>query len=134
LSLDFRRRNEHHRQGKTRGVIVQFGGQTPLNLPASSTTPGRRLSAPAWSRSNARATGASFSRWSTSWGSTSRKTAWPNRRRKACQIAASIGLSCAHAPSFVLGGRAMHIVHDEEELLSFIEEAQSVGETGRAHR
>ena len=31
-------------------------------------------------------------------------------------------------PSFVLGGRAMHIVYDEEELLSFIEEAQAVGE------
>jgi len=49
-------------------------------------------------------------------------------KEEACQIAASIGYPVLMRPSFVLGGRAMHIVHDEEELLSFIEEAQSVGE------
>ncbi|HEX7510195.1 MAG TPA: ATP-grasp domain-containing protein, partial [Chitinivibrionales bacterium] len=49
-------------------------------------------------------------------------------KEEACAIAESIGYPVLMRPSFVLGGRAMHIVYDQEELLSFIEEAQTVGE------
>ncbi len=45
---------------KPAGLIVQFGGQTPLNLARRWPTPGRRSSAPAWTASRRRRTVSSF--------------------------------------------------------------------------
>ncbi|HON09699.1 MAG TPA: ATP-grasp domain-containing protein, partial [Chitinispirillaceae bacterium] len=47
---------------------------------------------------------------------------------EALRIANSIGYPVLLRPSFVLGGRAMKIVYDDENLLSFISEAQAAAE------
>ena len=59
------------------GVIVQFGGQTPLNLARAWTRPAFRSSAPAWTRSKPPRTGRSSRSCSTNWGFASRPTASP---------------------------------------------------------
>jgi carbamoyl-phosphate synthase large subunit len=110
------------------GVIVQFGGQTPLNLARKLHDAGRadhRHQRGSLERAGDRG---EFFQMVNKLGLHQPQNGMAKSKEEACQIAASIGYPVLMRPSFVLGGRAMHIVHDEEELLSFIEEAQSVGE------
>jgi len=64
------------------GVIVQFGGQTPLNLARKLHDAGAPIIGTSVESLERAGDRASFSRWSTSSGSTSRKTAWRNRKRR----------------------------------------------------
>ena len=111
---------------RPRGVIVQFGGQTPLKLvvalekagvPILGTPPDaidraedrRRFSALLEDLGLAQAP-----------GDTARSY------EEAARIAATIGYPVLVRPSYVLGGRAMQIVYDEEDLRRYMTEAVRV--------
>jgi carbamoyl-phosphate synthase large subunit len=111
---------------RPRGVIVQFGGQTPLKLvvalekagvPILGTPPDaidraedrRRFSALIEDLGLAQAP-----------GDTARSY------EEAARIAATIGYPVLVRPSYVLGGRAMQIVYDEEDLRRYMTEAVRV--------
>ena len=51
------------------------------------------------------------------------KMAWPRRAKKRGKIAAQIGYPVLVRPSYVLGGRAMAIVYDEESLDQYVRNA-----------
>ena len=111
------------------GVIVQFGGQTPLNLARRALrTPACRSSAPASTRSKMPKTARSFSSCST--GSDLRQPANGIARTmdEARREAAKIGYPVLVRPSFVLGGRAMEICYDDAQLERFVAEAFIVAE------
>ncbi|MGB7568191.1 MAG: carbamoyl-phosphate synthase large subunit [Chitinivibrionales bacterium] len=110
------------------GVIVQFGGQTPLNLARKLHDAGAPIIGTSVDSLERAGDRGEFFQMVNRLGLHQPQNGMAKSKEEACQIAASIGYPVLMRPSFVLGGRAMHIVHDEEELLSFIEEAQSVGE------
>jgi len=108
------------------GVVVQFGGQTPLKLagplrdagvPILGTTPDAIDRAEDRQRFNALIAELGLNQAA---GATARSLS------EAETIAASIGFPVLVRPSYVLGGRAMHIVHDDEDLREFVAEAVRV--------
>ncbi len=110
------------------GVIVQFGGQTPLNLAARLKEAGAPIigtSVESIQRAEDRDEFASMIRRLN-------LNQPPNGIAKstedACKVARSLGYPVLIRPSFVLGGRAMKIVYDEEELRAFIDEALEASE------
>jgi carbamoyl-phosphate synthase large subunit len=105
------------------GVIVQFGGQTPLRLAVPLMNAGVKLlgtSADAIDRAEDRQRfgdllaklGLRAPAWGTALG-----------LGEAQQIARRIGYPVMVRPSYVLGGRAMEIVHDESGLAHFVANA-----------
>ncbi len=108
------------------GVIVQFGGQTPLKL----AVPLRDVGVPILGTSpDAIDRAEDRQRFSTllheldlaqAAGATARSLP------EAQTIASSIGYPVLVRPSYVLGGRAMRIVYDDEDLVEFVSEAVRV--------
>ncbi len=105
---------------KPEGVIVQFGGQTPLRLAVPLQKAGVRLlgtSADAIDRAEDRKRfGELLHKLDL------RAPAWGTARglAEAGQIALKIGYPVMVRPSYVLGGRAMEIVHDPAGLEHFV--------------
>ena len=108
---------------RPRGVIVQFGGQTPLKLTAALTGAGVPiLGTPpdAIDRAEDRQRFAELLRTLSlhqAPGATARSAG------EAAGIAAAIGYPVLVRPSYVLGGRAMQIVYDEPDLRAYMTEA-----------
>ena len=108
---------------KPEGVIVQFGGQTPLRLAVPLMNAGVKLlgtSADAIDRAEDRKR---FGDLLAKLGL--RAPAWGTARGlgEAQEIAKRIGYPVMVRPSYVLGGRAMEIVHDESGLAHFVANA-----------
>ncbi|HME94919.1 MAG TPA: carbamoyl-phosphate synthase large subunit [Methylomirabilota bacterium] len=111
---------------RARGVIVQFGGQTPLKL----VVPLERAGVPilgtppdAIDRAEDRQRFADLLDrlgLSQAPGSTARSF------EEATRIADTIGYPVLVRPSYVLGGRAMQIVYDEADLRTYMTEAVRV--------
>ena len=107
------------------GVIVQFGGQTPLNL-ARALANGRRADHRHQRRYDRRRRGPReiCQRLLQRLGpASSPPTASPARWPRPAAEAAKIGYPVLVRPSFVLGGRAMEICYDQAQLERFVAEA-----------
>ncbi|PYN32578.1 MAG: carbamoyl phosphate synthase large subunit [Candidatus Rokuibacteriota bacterium] len=108
------------------GVVVQFGGQTPLKLavplrdagvPILGTSPDAIDRAEDRQRFNALIAELGLHQAA---GATARSL------DEARVIAVKIGYPVLVRPSYVLGGRAMRIVHDDQDLGEFMHEAVQV--------
>ena len=111
---------------KPRGVIVQFGGQTPLKL----VVPLQRAGVPilgtpsdAIDRAEDRKR---FAALLEKLGLAQAPGATARSYDEAATIAASIGYPTLVRPSYVLGGRAMQIVYDADDLRTYMTEAVRV--------
>jgi carbamoyl-phosphate synthase large subunit len=109
--------------GKVKGVIVQFGGQTPLKLaqalegasvPILGTSPDAIDLAEDRDR---------FKALIERLGLRQPESGVARSAEAAKAIAAKLGFPLMIRPSYVLGGRAMEIVHDEVQLARYITEA-----------
>jgi len=109
--------------GKVRGIIVQFGGQTPLKLaqalenahvPILGTSPDAIDLAEDRDR---------FKALIERLGLRQPRSGIARSGAEAKAVAAEIGFPLMIRPSYVLGGRAMEIVHDEPQLARYIAEA-----------
>ncbi len=108
------------------GVIVQFGGQTPINLAGKLAAAGVRiLGTPPDSIEKAEDRRL-FTKILKKLKIPQARYGTARDRKGALRIARRIGFPVLVRPSFVLGGRAMEIVHDDEELKQYIDEAVSV--------
>ena len=109
---------------KPDGVIVQLGGQTPLNLARQLEKAGAHIigtSVESIDRAEDRDKFANVLK--------KLKISQPENgsaisKQEIIEIARRIGFPVLVRPSYVLGGRAMKIVYDEETLSWFIQEAQ----------
>jgi len=110
------------------GVIVQFGGQTPLNLADRLSEAGVPIIGTSVSSIELAENREKFSELIASLGLTQPENGSANSVEEARVIARRIGYPVLARPSYVLGGRAMKIVYDEQALLSFIEEAKEVAD------
>lgn len=105
------------------GVIVQFGGQTPLNLAvqlARHNVPIIGTSPDCIDRAEDRKR---FTAMLTKLGLRQPPNATATSADEALQKARELGFPVLVRPSYVLGGRAMRIVYDEDTLRTFIHEA-----------
>jgi carbamoyl-phosphate synthase large subunit len=113
---------------KPAGVIVQFGGQTPLNLARKLHDAGAPIIGTSVDSLERAGDRGDFFKMITKLKLHQAENAMVTSKQEACDVAARIGYPVLMRPSFVLGGRAMNIVYDETELLACIEEAQQVAE------
>ena len=105
------------------GVIVQFGGQTPLRLAVPLERAGVRIlgtSADAIDRAEDRER---FAQLLRKLGLRQPENGTARSVAAALRLAANIGYPVLVRPSYVLGGRAMQIVHDELELDRYMRNA-----------
>ena len=105
------------------GVIVQFGGQTPLKLAVPLRDAGVPIlgtSPDAIDRAEDRQR---FSELLRELGLEQAAGATARSHAEARSIAATIGYPVLMRPSYVLGGRAMRIVYDEQDLATYVGEA-----------
>ena len=102
---------------KPEGVIVQFGGQTPLNIAKELAEAGVKILGTSPEAIDLAEDRDRFRQIDgTAWESPCRNPAWPANLNEALEVAERIGYPLMVRPSYVLGGRGMEVVHDEEML------------------
>jgi len=113
------------------GVVVQFGGQTPLKLALALEKRGVRLlgtSADAIDRAEDRGR---FDELLSTLGLVRPRSGTARGAEEALVVADRIGYPVLVRPSYVLGGRAMMIAYDRDELGSFVHLAlEASGDAG----
>jgi carbamoyl-phosphate synthase large subunit len=108
---------------KPLGVIVQLGGQTPLNLAERLEALGAPIlgtSVEAIDRAEDRER---FELVCQSVGARVPENGIATSEEQALKVAAEVGFPVLVRPSYVLGGRAMEIVYDEDSLKGYFERA-----------
>ena len=103
------------------GVVVQFGGQTPLKLAlplARAGIPILGTDPDAIDRAEDRER---FSALIATLGLRQPRNGVARSGKEASAVASHIGYPVIVRPSYVLGGRAMQIVYDEQSLRSYVE-------------
>ena len=114
--------------GLVQGVIVQFGGQTPLNLARGLKDAGVPIIGTAVESIEAAEDRDKFNRLIKSLGLKQPEGGIARSAEQARKVAAEIGYPVLVRPSFVLGGRAMEIVSNETQLDYYIRHAVEVAE------
>ena len=104
-----------------KGVIVQFGGQTPLNLARGLQDHGAPLVGTSVDMIDTAEDRDLFSKLIGGLDVDQPPNGMAANADEALQAAAEIGYPVLVRPSFVLGGRAMEIVYDRDALVGYME-------------
>ncbi len=113
-------------QEKPDGVIVQFGGQTPLNLASALEAHGVPIIGTSPKSIELAEDRKYFSALLDELRLKQAEAGTAVTQDEAAEVAGRIGYPVLVRPSFVLGGRAMMIVYDEPELRRYMAEAVDV--------
>ncbi len=113
-------------KGNIHGVIVQFGGQTPLQLAAALETAGIKILGTSPDAIDLAEDRHRFQKLLEKLGLKQPPNGIARSTIEAETIADKIGYPVVIRPSYVLGGRAMEIVHDIEGLRQYMEVAVNV--------
>ncbi|KUO61725.1 MAG: carbamoyl phosphate synthase large subunit [Gracilibacter sp. BRH_c7a] len=108
------------------GVIVQFGGQTPLNIADELEKAGIRILGTAPSIIDLAEDRDMFRRIMEKMNIPMPEAGMASNLPEALKIAERIGYPVMVRPSYVLGGRGMEIVYDEEMLKKYVAAAVDV--------
>jgi carbamoyl-phosphate synthase large subunit len=111
---------------KPEGVIVQFGGQTPLNLAKELSEAGVRILGTTPETIDLAEDRDRFRNVITRLGIPQPESGMASNLEQALVIAEKIKYPLMIRPSYVLGGRAMKIILDEEMLEEYIAKAVGV--------
>jgi len=104
-------------------AIVQFGGQTPLNLANALQANGVRIIGTQPRSIEMAEDRKHFSALLSRLGLNQPPSGTATNEQEAVKVATAIGYPVLVRPSFVLGGRAMEIVYQEEDLRRYIQTA-----------
>ncbi|MBI1904501.1 MAG: carbamoyl-phosphate synthase large subunit [Planctomycetia bacterium] len=105
------------------GVIVQFGGQTPLNLARALATQGAPIIGTSVDTIEAAEDREKFQQLVEQLGLRQPPNGIARTMQQARAEAAKVGFPVLVRPSYVLGGRAMEICYDQSQLERFLGEA-----------
>ena len=111
---------------KPKGVIVQFGGQTPLKLARQLEAAGAPIIGTSPDAIDLAEDRDRFQKLVKQLGLLQPPNGTATSLEQALSIAADVGYPLVVRPSYVLGGRAMEIVHDDDDLKRYMTEAVQV--------
>ncbi len=115
-----------NQNGSVKGVIVQFGGQTPLKLAQTLEDAGVPILGTSPDAIDLAEDRERFQVLVQTLGLLQPNNGIARSLEEARTIAAEVTYPVLIRPSYVLGGRAMEIVHDEAELERYMDEAVQV--------
>jgi len=111
---------------KPEGVIVQFGGQTPLNIANELAEAGVKILGTSPETIDLAEDRDRFRKIMETLGIPEPESGMASTIQEALDIAQQIGYPLMVRPSYVLGGRGMEVVHDEDMLKRYIAAAVEV--------
>jgi carbamoyl-phosphate synthase large subunit len=111
---------------KPEGVIVQFGGQTPLNIARELEAEGVKILGTSPATIDLAEDRDRFSEMMKKLGIPMPESGMASTFEQAVEIASRIGYPLMVRPSYVLGGRGMEVVYDEEMLKEYVAAAVDV--------
>ncbi len=111
-------------------VVVQLGGQTPLNLAGRLENQGIPIAGTSPDRIDAAEDRERFSALCRELGIAQPAHGTATNPAEARQVAERIGLPVLVRPSYVLGGRAMRVIYSEDEMVSYLEDFYQGDESG----
>ena len=108
------------------GVIVQFGGQTPLNIANELAAAGVKILGTSPDAIDLAEDRDRFRQMMRDLGIPQPESGMASNLDEALEVAERIGYPLMVRPSYVLGGRAMEVVHDEAMLKHYVSMAVEV--------
>jgi carbamoyl-phosphate synthase large subunit len=111
---------------KPLGIIVQFGGQTPLNISAELEKYGVKILGTSVNSIDIASDRGRFSEMMKKYGIPLPDSGTAYSLDEALVVSRRIGYPLIVRPSYVLGGRGMEIIHDEEELIHYVSAAVTI--------
>ncbi len=102
------------------GVIVQFGGQTPLNIAKELEAAGVKILGTSPASIDLAEDRDRFRQIMRKLGIPQPESGMASTLPEALEIAGKIGYPLMVRPSYVLGGRAMEVIHDEDMLRHYV--------------
>ncbi|MFO8165332.1 MAG: carbamoyl-phosphate synthase large subunit [Desulfatiglandales bacterium] len=108
------------------GVIVQFGGQTPLNIANELAEAGVKIIGTSPENIDLAEDRDRFRKMMSKLGIPEPESGMASTLEEALSIAKSIGYPLMVRPSYVLGGRGMEVIYDEEMLRHYVTAAVCV--------
>jgi carbamoyl-phosphate synthase large subunit len=111
---------------KPEGVIVQFGGQTPLNICRELERAGVKILGTSTDAIDLAEDRDRFRNMMQKLGIPQPASGMAHNLIEAIAIAERIGYPLMVRPSYVLGGRGMEVVHDQEDLTLYVSRAVEI--------
>ncbi len=111
---------------KPEGVIVQFGGQTPLNIASELSEAGVKIMGTSPDAIDLAEDRDRFRNMMHKLGIPEPESGMASNLEEAIAVAEKIGYPLMVRPSYVLGGRAMEVIHDEKMLKHYVAAAVDV--------
>ena len=111
---------------KPEGAVCQFGGQTPLNLAAELEKAGVKILGTSPKTIDLAEDRDQFNQMMKKLGIPQPEAGMASTLDEALEIAGRIGYPLIVRPSYVLGGRGMEVVHDQEMLCEYVGKATDV--------
>ncbi len=115
-----------YQKEKPIGVIVQFGGQTPLNIAAELAEAGVKILGTSPEAIDLAEDRDRFRQRMRALGIPMPEAGMASTLEDALRVAERIGYPLMLRPSYVLGGRGMEVVYDEEMLRQYVAAAVDV--------
>jgi len=120
--------NKEKENGNLLGVIMQFGGQTPIKLAKFLYENNLKILGTQYTSIDLAEDRERFKKILDKLKLKQAESGIAKSYNQAIRISERIGLPLVIRPSYVLGGRAMEIVHEKNQLKSFVEEAFKAAE------
>jgi carbamoyl-phosphate synthase large subunit len=120
--------NREKQKGNLVGIIAQFGGQTPIKLAKFLYDNKLPILGTQYTSIDLAEDRERFRSLLNKLKLKQAESGIAKNYKQAVQIAEKIGLPLMVRPSYVLGGRAMEIVHEKSQLKNFVEEAFKAAE------
>ncbi|UCD83371.1 MAG: carbamoyl-phosphate synthase large subunit, partial [Deltaproteobacteria bacterium] len=111
---------------KPEAAVCQFGGQTPLNIAAELERAGLKILGTSPETIDLAEDRDRFRQMMQKLGIPQAESGMASNLDEALEIAKRIGYPLVVRPSYVLGGRGMEVVHDEEMLREYVTAAVGV--------
>lgn len=111
---------------KPAGVIVQYGGQTPLKLARALAAAGAPIVGTTPDAIDVAEDRERFQKLIAELGLRQPANATARAEEQAVELARGVGYPLVVRPSYVLGGRAMEVVFNEDDLRTYMNEAVKV--------
>jgi carbamoyl-phosphate synthase large subunit len=115
-----------YEQEKPEGVIVQFGGQTPLNIARELADAGVKILGTSIDSIDIAEDRDLFRHMMERLAIPMPESGMASNSDEAVKVAGAIGYPLMIRPSFVLGGRGMEVIYDEPMLREYVEKAVGV--------